>query len=366
MAIQVWKPELERAGRHFVYTKRYVRFFITLSYLCNDRAGLEALGRRVRKKQHDFVDHAIVWTELCLGYLKVIKPDSSRCPVTESFQLLRTDGDIPEGHEDTIFKSLLPYDQFIQNANRLEAWAHSQLSLSNPMLEVLKETIELKKLNGNLIKSALMDDLIGDIYAKIYEDIVPDLVARAGEAENRERMRIDRMLMNNDAPTPEGSTSGAAQTASSRPKTIGRTEVRRRAEALVAKMGTTVQQGRLKASTIATLAPPETSPTLQSKRLQIKEESSKDTAISSVPGSVHDSADDESELTDIEEEEEEEKEVEKDDEEESKVVRPAPLFPGLVGKQEEAEKPEEDDEDEEMLDALEHQPDSEAVGQADS
>lgn len=71
MAIQVWKPDNERAGRHFVYTGRYVRFFVRLLYQLNDKSSLEALARRIRKKAGDFVGHAGIWQELCQAYLKV-------------------------------------------------------------------------------------------------------------------------------------------------------------------------------------------------------------------------------------------------------------------------------------------------------
>lgn len=71
MAIQVWKPDNERPGRHFVYTGRYVRFFVRLLYQLNDRSSLEALARRIRKKAGDFVGHVGIWQELCQAYLKV-------------------------------------------------------------------------------------------------------------------------------------------------------------------------------------------------------------------------------------------------------------------------------------------------------
>lgn len=71
MAIQVWKPDNERAGRHFVYTGRYVRFFTRLLYQLNDKASLEALARRIRKRAGDFVNHAGIWEEVCHAYLKV-------------------------------------------------------------------------------------------------------------------------------------------------------------------------------------------------------------------------------------------------------------------------------------------------------
>lgn len=71
MAIQVWKPDNERAGRHFVYTGRYVRFFVRLLYQLNDKSSLEALARRIRKKAGDFVGHLGIWQEICQAYLKV-------------------------------------------------------------------------------------------------------------------------------------------------------------------------------------------------------------------------------------------------------------------------------------------------------
>ena len=71
MAIQVWRPEYERAGRHFVYTSRYVDFFNRLLLQLNDRGGMEALVKRVRKKSSDFFDHQRVWSSVCHAYIKV-------------------------------------------------------------------------------------------------------------------------------------------------------------------------------------------------------------------------------------------------------------------------------------------------------
>ena len=71
MHIQVWKPDNERPGRHFVYTGRYVRFFVRLLYQLNDRASLEALAKRNRKKSGDFFDHTKIWEEVCMAYLNV-------------------------------------------------------------------------------------------------------------------------------------------------------------------------------------------------------------------------------------------------------------------------------------------------------
>lgn len=71
MHTQIWKPDNERPGRHFVYTSRYVSFFVRLLSQLNDRNSLEALARRVRKKSGDFFNHAKIWEEVCGAYLEV-------------------------------------------------------------------------------------------------------------------------------------------------------------------------------------------------------------------------------------------------------------------------------------------------------
>lgn len=71
MTLQVWKPEHERPGRHFVYTTRYVSFFVRVLVQLGDRASLEALTKRVRKKAGEYVGFAKLWHDICLAYLKV-------------------------------------------------------------------------------------------------------------------------------------------------------------------------------------------------------------------------------------------------------------------------------------------------------
>lgn len=71
MTLQVWKPEYERAGRHFVYTSRYVSFLVQLLVQLGDRSSLEALTKRVRKKAGEYVGFFKLWHDICLAYLKV-------------------------------------------------------------------------------------------------------------------------------------------------------------------------------------------------------------------------------------------------------------------------------------------------------
>ncbi|KAL0265189.1 Histone transcription regulator 3 [Diplodia seriata] len=157
MQLQVWKPEYERLGRHFVYTTRYTQFFIQLLFETNDRAGMEALAKRVRRRNHEFFEHTKLWQNLCHAYLK----------------MLRRAGQIPEGHEDAVFKSI-NHEEWTSAAARLEAWCHDPETKSG-VLDVLREAMELRRLNNNLMKATLIDDLIGDTYALLYQQVVPTL-----------------------------------------------------------------------------------------------------------------------------------------------------------------------------------------------
>ena len=231
MSIQVWRPEYERPGRHFVYTTRYVYFFVNLLDQLDDRAGLDQLLRRVRKKQGDFINHPKLWEDISLIYGKII----------------RRAGDIKEGHEEGIFKPI-SWDEFVANTARLENLSEFSPQ-SSTLLELLRDSIELKKLNNNLMKVSLLEDLIADLYSRLYELNLPQLMEQVSE-ENKEKMKVNHLLMaTNDGPsdvsTPPSSgqtpAAGAAPTSEApaapprgRTKGIARRDVQKRAEMIVA------------------------------------------------------------------------------------------------------------------------------------
>lgn len=230
-----------------------------------------------------------------------------------------------------VFKTL-PHTNFLLNADRLEAWAHT--APTSPILDLLRETIELKKLNSNLMKSGAIEDLIGDTYAHLYERVVPDLVAKSNTEENRVRMRVDHLLMDtsHENPSPDDKPSNlitAAAPKQPRLKSISRREIQRKAEALVlAKAVPPPPSSNLssapanpKVLTTVEISGRERDPSGQSLKisaiLAIRENEDAGRDISSAAGSVHDSADDESELSEV------------DEKPNNGGLRV--LFPGLVG-----------------------------------
>ncbi|MCJ1307493.1 Histone transcription regulator 3 [Agyrium rufum] len=362
MTIQVWRPENERAGRHFVYTSRYVEFFVELLLRTGDRTSIEALTKRIRKKGSEFVDHTKTWNLVCQAYLT----------------LLRLQGGISSDGEERIFKPM-PHSAYLEQTSLLETWLAKPDSQDHPILIVLREATELKKLNANLKKDTEIEDLVGDIVARIYEAIVPDLQRIADEAKAKEPQTLPYLdqphlnpAYNNESrdATPGSSTAieGQAPLGSDiiapkpRAKLITRKEIQRRAEAIATKPAPTSAPAATMpaiptpSKTIQVIIPILARPRTGSPSevplhdddaddamdegatgeymLRVEDEELGKDVPSSVPGSVHDSADDESEseLSEIDEVEEMEEETYGGERESSpaQVPAPPPLFPGLL------------------------------------
>ncbi|KAL4907994.1 histone transcription regulator 3 [Aspergillus multicolor] len=300
MTIQVWKPEYERPGRHFVYTTRYAYFFVALLDQLDDRANLDQLLRRVRKKQGDFINHTKLWEDMCLTYARVIR---------------RAAG-IHEGHEESVFKPI-GWEEFSANTARLEELSELAPG-SSSLLELLRDGLELKKLNNNLMKVALLEDLIADVYSRLYEVNLPNVLEQVNE-ENKEKMKVDHILMTADgAGTAENSTPPTSAPASEAPAPRGRTkgiarrDIQRRAEAIVSRKvaprvpatkATTATETDSGTATANPATPAGPRPVVE---ITIRQPTAAAADLagqqSDIPNSLHDSADDESELSELDEE----------------------------------------------------------------
>lgn len=60
-----------RAGRHFVYTFKYVMYYIHLLEILKDRDTLRLIAPKIRKASSSIVNHRKVWEYLCTTYLRV-------------------------------------------------------------------------------------------------------------------------------------------------------------------------------------------------------------------------------------------------------------------------------------------------------
>ncbi|RMZ77896.1 hypothetical protein DV738_g4162, partial [Chaetothyriales sp. CBS 135597] len=157
MTYNVWKPDSERPGRHYVYTGRYVLFFARLLDQLDDRANFDQLVRKIRRKQADFIGHTAIWETLTTMYVS----------------LLRRAGRIQEGKERAVF-DLVPHEEFTKISEGLEKWA-MEPNTSSTVLDIVRDSVELKKLNNSLAKVGFIDDLIGDSYATLFESYAAQL-----------------------------------------------------------------------------------------------------------------------------------------------------------------------------------------------
>ena len=168
----------------------------------------------------------------------------------------------------------------------------------------MREAIELKKTNNNLMKPAVIEDFIADMYAFLYQRMTPELIGLENEEESRSRMRVDHLMnsekppANTPSPDPAGKPEDVAPTRQ-RIRGVGRKELQKRAEALMVKPATTQAVVAAKPPKSPT-APINELPSTPRSTVQIviKQRDPRNNDTSSVPGSVQDSADDESELSD--------------------------------------------------------------------
>jgi hypothetical protein len=338
MVLQVWRPDAERPGRHFVYTTQYTRFFVKILEDLQDRTNLEALARRVRRRNHELFEHTAVWQDICSAYLRILRKHAS----------------LAEGLETSTFSAIF-HDEFLERKELLERWMQARENGENAALDVLRESQELKKINQGLVKPGPIDDLTGDAYAYLFQTIGKTIVDENRRVKQEEaalnappvptpqpqepapQTRNPTMslmhLMNADgasghvtpepAPTPilqAAATVAPDATASTAPTVrrkvgVGRREIRNAAETCYPKTPT---------QTTSRITGP-----IPESKVQVVINTSRPSlgdmsAETSAPGSIHDSADDESELSELEED---------DADDEDEEAQRKPLFPGLAGRE---------------------------------
>ncbi|KAK8000882.1 Histone transcription regulator 3-like protein [Apiospora marii] len=349
MVMNVWKCDAERPGRHHVYTEQYVRFMVKLLVTLKDRTNFEALLRRIRKKGGDFYHFNDLWQTCCIAYLRMIRSHYKIQPII-----------------DDVYKNV-SQEEFEIIAERITEWSTDANTSDHSAFEALKEAVELKKLNSALMKAGAVDDLIYDSYTAFYFEVGKNLPGPPLEALIKERTEANKIkkgelekekkpanpftaLLNpqsvENSGTDAAGPAAAAHEASVRPRRAGvrRPDLLRKAEQAVMR----AIDGPAKPTREKSRASVSSSKSRNNSRtptgevpgahgedgdVEMKDDDAHEGHESSPPRSFHDSADDESDLSDVPDDI-------LDDEE------AALLFPGLIRRNTQ-EAGEEDEEDEE-------------------
>ena len=166
--LAIWRPENERPGRHFVFAYNYTRFYVSLLGKLQDRATLEAVAKRVRKNASGLWRWPEVWEDTLHRYISV----------------LRYTGSVDADLSDNTF-GRVGWDEFQAFSARLEAYCNPQPPATggpappapqHPMLDLFREVVELRRLNMGSGKTPEVDDLLVDAYAKLYRDLLPEIM----------------------------------------------------------------------------------------------------------------------------------------------------------------------------------------------
>ena len=350
LTMQVWKPENERPGRHYVYTGQYVLFFVHLLEQLNDRGSLDALVRRIRRKTTDFLDHTNIWETAATTYVR----------------LLRRHGKVLENQEKALFNNM-NHEEFTKKSEAMEQWSHDP-DTTSVYLDVMRDGIDLKRLNNSLMKGSDIDDLIADAYACLYEEYVKQLPLEEqpkpqpaplpqgtfinmttdlapGETEDAQRARLNDILRAQGDGPADGPLSlsisaplglglqnapaalpGVAGTPipevqrerakPGRVKTVTRREILRKAEAAIVKpppIKTPILSKRL-AVEIPSKAEMEAGSPIDKRLAEAREQDLDDSRATSRRASIQDSADgdadaEDSELSDLEDMDDDKKQM---------------------------------------------------------
>lgn len=164
-----WRPENERPGRHFVFAYNYTTFYVKLLSRLQDRTTLEAIAKRVRKNASGLWKYPLVWEETCRAYVSV----------------LRSTGGVEDKLEEKVFSGV-GWDEFQAFSARLEAYCNpvppatggpAPAVPQHLMLDLFREVVELRRLNMGFGKQTEIDDLLADTYAKLYRDLIPEIMS---------------------------------------------------------------------------------------------------------------------------------------------------------------------------------------------
>jgi len=86
--------------------------------------------------------------------------------------VLRKVLDVPVGAEEELY-SKTSYDEFMTYSTKIEEYFEDSANQTNTTYELLRDVFDLKKLNMGLAVTTVHIDLLGDVYAALYQETVP-------------------------------------------------------------------------------------------------------------------------------------------------------------------------------------------------
>ncbi|EGV60052.1 hypothetical protein CANTEDRAFT_110260 [Yamadazyma tenuis ATCC 10573] len=156
--VSIWKPDIERPGKHFYYTSQYVLLYIDLLYADKNLVGLFAMVPRLRRSSTIMVSLFATWEKLCSVICKLVR---YLYDVKETFT------------ESFLHTPIHLFFNHVQQINMNLKGKELPESLQ-PALCLLNVLNELKKLNSGFGPTSLIDDTIVAVFVNVYYQIQAD------------------------------------------------------------------------------------------------------------------------------------------------------------------------------------------------
>lgn len=153
--LQMWKPENERPGKHFVYMYQYTQFFLRILERDKDLTTMVLLFPKLRRANSSMVQLYPAWEKLCSILCQLIR------------EVARFDSALVER-----FLFMTSYGTFIKQAKAIAEKIHNEpVSPEAQMyLAFLYELMEMRKLNNGYGPTSLIDDTFSGLFIKIYNE----------------------------------------------------------------------------------------------------------------------------------------------------------------------------------------------------
>lgn len=151
--IQMWKPEHERPGKHFVYMYQYTQLYIKLLRRELDLSSLVMLLPKLRRANSTMVMLYFAWENICSSICKIIR--------------------IIAGIEDGFTESFIlykPHATFVKQAKTVvEQLKNTGVNTeTKPYLSYLHVINDMRKLNNGFGPTSLIDDTFSSIFLKLF------------------------------------------------------------------------------------------------------------------------------------------------------------------------------------------------------
>ncbi|KAG5369209.1 Histone transcription regulator 3-like protein [Yarrowia sp. C11] len=148
--VHIWKPDFERAGKHFQYVFDYLMFFVVLLDKTDDTDAITTIGKKLRRFNNGMVNHFEAWEFTCLT----------------SNALMKRVTKIPEKLPDAIIPSL-QFDNFDRIAQGLQDKITKNKEPASYLLSLLYYASEFRRLNNGFGSTGVVDDTVVCLYLKM-------------------------------------------------------------------------------------------------------------------------------------------------------------------------------------------------------